>query len=363
MISLKLNFVHFFDFVHRERIYFLALLFCLTATLLMSQLSSDVSRVDHPSAELELLEERTQKWNDNIKSPEAFLAQLDNQPLPVMAWIGTMTIFLLIFLSGCMIGFLSLFFSSVRKYFLERLPFHPDIELSRTHLFRVSVLAFVAVLFSIFVTGVMMDLGMMNENALGIAQTLLLDGLVCFAIFAVLRSSGIRWGQFMGKADAHWREILRGVAEYAAFFPWFLISLLILLGISALFHYEPPQHPLIEVFLEEQNRSPWVFYGAIALAAVIAPILEEIFFRGFCYRVLKGFCGVNPALVFSSVFFAALHGSWFTFIPIFVLGLGLARLYEKRGNLIACWTFHVLHNILFTVYFFSAKAMLETFHG
>lgn len=354
----------FFAFVRRERVYFLALLFCLSLTLLSSGGNYPENiPVNEPSAELQLLEERTQNWNEKVQDPEVLLRQFSEHPFLTAAWFGSMTVFFILFLGGILTGILCLFSSRVRNYFQASPQSLALIPLTGTHFFRVSILGYVSWVLTMLLTGLMTEMGPVNENGLGIAQTLLLDGLVCFSIYAVLRDSGITWSRFMGKPDSYWREIGRGIAEYAAFFPWFLMSLVALLGITALFHYEPPPHPLIEVFLEEENRSPWVFYGAILLASVAAPILEEIFFRGFCYRFLRGYCGAGYAIFFSAAFFAALHGSWFTFIPIFVLGAGLARLYEKRGNFIACWTFHVLHNILFTVYFFSAKAMLEAFHG
>lgn len=363
MRKLQLSLTAFFAFVRRERVYFLALLFCLALTFFSSGGASDDNSPQAPSAELQLLEARSQNWDDKVQDPEVLLRQFSEHPFLTAAWLGSMTLFFILFLGGCFIGILGLFSPRVRNYFQAAPQSLVLIPLTGSHFFRVSVLAYVSWVLTMLLAGMMTEIGPVNENGLGITQTLLLDGLVCFSIYAVLRDSGIAWSRFMGKPESYWREMMRGIAEYAAFFPWFLLSLIALLGITALFHYEPPPHPLIEVFLEEENRSPWIFYGAILLASVAAPILEEIFFRGFCYRFLRGFCGAGYAIVFSAAFFAALHGSWFTFIPIFVLGAGLARLYEKRGNFIACWTFHVLHNILFTVYFFSSKAMLEAFHG
>jgi len=363
MRKIQLSLTAFFAFVRRERIYFLALLFCLALTLLSSRATSEDHSNTAPSAELQLLEERTQNWNEKIQDPEVLLDQISEHPFLTIAWLGSMAVFMALFFGGGLLNILYLFFPPVRNYFRDASPVLAPVLLTGSHLFRVVILAYVSWVLTMLLSGLMTQMGALNENGLGITQTLLLDGLVCFSIYAVLRDSGITWSHFMGKPESYWREIARGIAEYAAFFPWFLISLIALLGISAWFHYEPPPHPLIHVFLEEENRSPWIFYGAILLASVVAPILEEIFFRGFCYRFLRGYCGAGYAIVFSAALFAALHGSWFTLIPIFVLGAGLARLYEKRGNFIACWTFHLLHNILFTVYFFSAKAMLEAFHG
>ena len=60
----------------------------------------------------------------------------------------------------------------------------------------------------------------------------------------------------------------------------------------------------------------------------------------------------------SAAFFASIHHSGFVFWPIFVLGIALAYLYEKRRSLIASITLHVVHNTLFIAYFFLVKQML-----
>jgi len=359
----KIDFVLLLDFVRRERVYFLAILLCLLITFILSGESQPP--VEPPaSAALQQLEARADRWNQSEKDVAVLVRYFETNPVPVIAWLGTMAVFSALFLSGCLIVILRWSSLSVRNYFTQKAePFHP-VYFSGTCLFRVGALTYVSLVLTMLVSGVLSETGLMNENGLGITQTLLLDGLVCFSIFAVIREFGISWKSFMGeKPKSIWAEIVRGLAEYASFFPWFILSMVALLAAAAFFNYEPPTHPLIEVFLEEEKGSPWIFYGAILLAAIIAPVLEEIFFRGFIYRFLKGVCGIGYAVVFSAGFFAALHGYWFTLLPIFILGVVLARLYEKRGSFIACWTFHVLHNILFTVYFFSAKAMLEAFHG
>ena len=90
----------------------------------------------------------------------------------------------------------------------------------------------------------------------------------------------------------------------------------------------------------------------------VHPFLKRFFFVVFAIACFEA-GGARPAAMgISASLFAGIHGSGFAFFPIFILGLALAWLYEKRGNLGACWTFHVLHNILFTGYFLAAKAIL-----
>lgn len=153
-----------------------------------------------------------------------------------------------------------------------------------------------------------------------------------------------------------WAEDMRlGILGYLATLPVFLAVLLILVGIAAVFSYEPPPHPLVEVFVEEDKRNPWLIGYSIFLACLLGPVVEEIFFRGFCYPALKKFWGVPSAMMLTSALFAWIHRSTFAFAPIFVLGLILAYLYEKRGSLLPSMTMHVLHNSFFIGYFFLMK--------
>ncbi len=92
---------------------------------------------------------------------------------------------------------------------------------------------------------------------------------------------------------------------------------------------------------------------AMLLAAVWAPLNEEIFFRGF---VLPGFASrysTRTAVILSSAVFAAFHVHPGAFVPTFVLGAALAMTYVRSGSLIPSILLHAAHNsavILITYY-------------
>ncbi len=157
----------------------------------------------------------------------------------------------------------------------------------------------------------------------------------------------------------HWKEeIAIGLKAYLAILPVFLGAVGILLAITSLFGYEPPSHPLVGIFIQEEHRMSWLVGYSLFLACILGPIIEEIFFRGFLYPVIRKKAGVAIASAVTALLFALTHENTFAIIPIFVLGLILAYLYEKRGNLIACTTLHMLHNTIFIFYFFLVKQIL-----
>jgi uncharacterized protein len=82
------------------------------------------------------------------------------------------------------------------------------------------------------------------------------------------------------------------------------------------------------------------------VVVVIAPIGEEIFFRGFLYRALRRRFRVWVAAVASSVVFGLVHVYPLLIPALFVVGLGLALLYERQKSLLAPVVAHATFNIL-----------------
>ncbi len=99
------------------------------------------------------------------------------------------------------------------------------------------------------------------------------------------------------------------------------------------------------------------FVLTLFAAAIVAPIAEEIFFRGFMYGGLRGRISVVGATLVSTLFFTALHFSIDQFIPIFVLGIFLAWLYEKTGSLYPGIIFHLANNAISLALFALLKAL------
>lgn len=112
-------------------------------------------------------------------------------------------------------------------------------------------------------------------------------------------------------------------------------------------------------------------YGGNALVAalqmiVVAPLAEELLFRGVIYRGLRClFClfggerrGVVLAAGASSLFFGVMHGNLLQGGYAFVLGLLLCYLCEVHQSLIGCMLFHGTANL---VSFVGTKTRLLSF--
>jgi membrane protease YdiL (CAAX protease family) len=80
-------------------------------------------------------------------------------------------------------------------------------------------------------------------------------------------------------------------------------------------------------------------------AMILAPLIEELFFRGIVITFLRSIAGAWPAIIISGVFFGAFHYPlWQFMVPLAVFGMVLGYLYVRTNSL----TLVILIHIIFT---------------
>ena len=100
----------------------------------------------------------------------------------------------------------------------------------------------------------------------------------------------------------------------------------------------------LDAFLERGD--PTVILLAFLL---VAPVAEELFFRGVAYNAWERERGPWVAVVGSALLFAAIHSSLFALVPIFALGVTLALLYRSTRSLAATIALHAGFNTISVV--------------
>lgn len=90
-----------------------------------------------------------------------------------------------------------------------------------------------------------------------------------------------------------------------------------------------------------QILDPWLVILAVV---ILAPIAEEVFFRGVVFNAWLREGGRRWAFIGSSALFALIHASIVALVPIFLLGLALAWIYQRTGNLLAPIAMHAVVN-------------------
>ena len=129
----------------------------------------------------------------------------------------------------------------------------------------------------------------------------------------------------------------------------FFFNLAIVYAYNALSSYHNFQLP---GFGEQEPHLPLFgnsSAGLILLAIVaifIAPILEELFFRGFLQQALAQKMGSGKGLVTASLLFALAHFELQVIIPIFILSLLLGWLFVRTNSLWPGIIFHAINNSL-----------------
>jgi len=89
-------------------------------------------------------------------------------------------------------------------------------------------------------------------------------------------------------------------------------------------------------FFDTLESPVWFFL----VGAVLAPIVEEIFFRGFLFQGFRQKYGWVNAMLLSSAIFAAAHLDLVSLIPTFLLGSMLAYVYHRSNSV---WPGIILH--------------------
>lgn len=82
------------------------------------------------------------------------------------------------------------------------------------------------------------------------------------------------------------------------------------------------------------------------LIVVVAPICEEIVYRGFVYRYLNERVSIGLAIVLSAGIFALMHLNLYSFLPLLTLGIALSIVYRISGNIVSSITIHMLFNLV-----------------
>ena len=128
------------------------------------------------------------------------------------------------------------------------------------------------------------------------------------------------------------------------------------LGLQVLAHFLPiPKELPIDSFF----RTPAEAWALSILSVTLAPLMEELFFRGFLYPVLARRLGLPVAVFVTALAFALLHGaqlmfSWGPVLVIFLVGIVLTIVRAKTNSVAAGVLIHMAYNGTITVAMFAA---------
>lgn len=129
----------------------------------------------------------------------------------------------------------------------------------------------------------------------------------------------------------------------ASYLPLGVVNWLWLQLLEAILGEAPPQQEAVRLAQEAGlGGDPLDVASIWLMAVVVAPVTEEVIFRGFLHGLLRDRYGFWWGAVISAVFFSLLHPP--AVLPIFCVGLILSFVYERTGSLPYSMLFHALFN-------------------
>lgn len=168
------------------------------------------------------------------------------------------------------------------------------------------------------------------------------QGAALVLVHFFLRAHETNWAEGFGLESHTEIAVLVGIIVGALVLPavWALqaISIWILQSLTL----QPHEQEAVELLRATQGWPSRVILGIATI--VLAPIAEEIMFRGILYPAVKRAGYPRTALWGTALLFGLIHFNVATFLPLTFLAVVLVFVYEYTGNLLACITVHSFFN-------------------
>jgi membrane protease YdiL (CAAX protease family) len=164
-------------------------------------------------------------------------------------------------------------------------------------------------------------------------------------VVGALKRQGLEWGRAFGiDRNRLAADVRRGVVLYLAMMPLlFFYTLWYQWALRAWGYTALPQDVII-LFVSEE--SIWGRVYTFVLAAMIAPLFEEMVFRGIALPVLARQRGAIWAVVVLAAAFALIHFHVPSLVPLFIVAVTLSVGYIYSGSLVVPIVTHGLFNLV-----------------
>ena len=170
------------------------------------------------------------------------------------------------------------------------------------------------------------------------ALVVLLELAYILPVVVILAWKRIPW-RHLGFGKFEWSTLGVGCGLLLGGYGIILIHNLVITGLGI----DIQGDKIVDIFSAIESPG-WLILALV----VVAPLVEEIFFRGFLFQGFRKQYGWKVAMLLSSAVFAAAHLDPVAFIPTFVLGIVFSYVYHRSNSVWPGVIFHFLVNAFST---------------
>jgi membrane protease YdiL (CAAX protease family) len=196
------------------------------------------------------------------------------------------------------------------------------------------------------------------SRSMALFITIFINGTICLYILYIVCAVHRQQVAALGLSLTNLSNNIKwGMKRYFLTIPVIMLAGFIINMVANYYGIVPEMQDVVRWILEE--KSVFVLFSLIFLGIIVAPVIEEIMFRGFLQPALKNVLGRKYAIIASASVFAAVHMDVYAFLQIFILGVLLGYLYERTQTLAASIVAHILHNSLTLIFLLYFKFFLK----
>ncbi len=165
---------------------------------------------------------------------------------------------------------------------------------------------------------------------------------LAFLVFLIIRKRVTWRDAFGGSGKGLLIRIGQGIALYTAVVPAVVFYMVIYQIWLKFTGHEPKPQDVVRLFMEMEPGTLRIYL--IVLAVILAPIVEELVFRGMAMPVFSRVVGVAPAIVLVSAAFAVMHAHIPSMVPLFIFGIALSLAYIHTESILVPIVMHMAFN-------------------
>ena len=152
------------------------------------------------------------------------------------------------------------------------------------------------------------------------------------------------WSAVRARLGPVWLRLLQGLGGYAVALPLAAAA-----GLLNPFREDSSSsNPVISMLLTPHSVLGWVLLFFVI--GLCAPVFEELVFRACAYPAFRRRWSAPVAVVINGLLFGAIHGQLPMLVPLAVLGIVCAALYELTGSIVPCIVAHSAQNSITLLY-------------